>query len=721
MAFYSEVLRRRENIDTASVLAADDALRKGSENASAASRLEDTKTALSVLLRRFGIEPRQVRCCHNTEELLDAMLDPEDIMYECIHVQDSAWKKQANQILAFLEDGTPILMSPSLIGYRYLDPVTGKTGRVTKKLALQERAYIIFRPIGKGTFSLLRFLGLMMHLVTPWDIPSIAAASLAATLLGLVAPSLNKQVLSKVVEIGEGAMPYLLASGTVFVLAGVTKGAVTVIKELFLTRMKRRMSSQMQTAIIAKLLFMPYSYFGKLGTGKLSNQVKNGSRITDMMISFVMNHLLSTIFSIVYIPQMYELAPELVLPAVLLVAFQMLLSVFIAVGSAKHTRHKIALEQKADSYLFEVLKGMQKIRNIGAHKRAYARMAEDYRKNLNAELAPPAFILLHEQIIHAVSSAATVILLIIAAFTKTSQVDYIAFTASYALIAASINSLVGMCNNIVSMKPLFAQLQEMFSSTENETGVEYVSTLKGDIELRDLCFSYDKSEHGCVDNISLHIRPGEKVAFVGESGCGKSTLLKLLLGMLEPDSGTILYDGKQLSTLNKRSLRKKIASVFQFTRVFPGTIYDNICFTSVHTDEAAAWRAAEMAAIAEDIRELPLGMETDISEGNGGGFSGGQKQRLMLARAFAQKPSILILDEATSALDNIAQQKVLESVYQMRCTVLMVAHRLSTVIDCDRIVMLKNGVIAEQGDYETLIQNNGPFAEFIRKQQIKEE
>ena len=135
-------------------------------------------------------------------------------------------------------------------------------------------------------------------------------------------------------------------------------------------------------------------------------------------------------------------------------------------------------------------------------------------------------------------------------------------------------------------------------------------------------------------------------------------------------------------------------------------------------DEDAAWEAAEKAAIADDIRKLPLGMDTEISEGNGGGFSGGQKQRLMLARAFAQKPSVLILDEATSALDNIAQKKVLESVYEMKCTVLMVAHRLSTVINCDRIIMLQNGSIAEQGDYETLIKNNGAFAELVRKQQI---
>lgn len=721
MPIYSDNLREREALDDQLVQSAEKALREGTENTAGIDPLEKIKTALSVILHRFRISPREVRCCSCTEELLDAMLDPENIMYEKIDISDTFWKKQNNQVLAFFENGSPIIMSPSLTGYKYLDPISRKKGIYTKRLKLRKDAYIIFRPLGNGAFSLIKFLRHMVHLVSPGDIPSLVLASLAVTLLGIVAPNINKQVLTRVSQIGEGAIPYLLTSGAVFVLAGLIRGAFSVIKTLLLGRMKQRISSQMQTTIMAKLLLMPYSFFGAPETGKLSNQVKNGSRATDMILNLVMNHLLNTIFSLVYIPQMYKLAPVLVFPAVLLLAVQMLISVIFTFASAKHTENKIALQQNSDSFLFEVLKGMQKIQNMGAQKRAYAKIADNYRKTLSAELDPPFYVMLNEKIVLAVSMAASVILLITAAVSDTPKEDYIAFTASYALIAASVNSLIGICNSIVTMNPLLRQLRDLFSSSESETGIEYINRLKGEIELKDLCFSYDKSEHGCVDNINLHIRPGEKVAFVGESGCGKSTLMKLLLGMIEPDSGSVIYDKKPIATLNKRSLRKRVASVFQFTRVFPGTIYDNICFNSVGLDEANVWKAAEQAAIADDIRSLPLGMQTDISEGNGGGFSGGQKQRLLLARAFAQKPSVLILDEATSALDNISQKKVLESVYKMKCTVLMVAHRLSTVIDCDRIIMLQNGVIAEQGDYETLIQNNGPFAELVRKQQISEE
>ena len=435
-----------------------------------------------------------------------------------------------------------------------------------------------------------------------------------------------------------------------------------------------------------------------------------------MVITFVLNNLLTVIFSAAYIPQIKRLAPELLVPALLVLALQMILSVVLSITSAGHTKRKIALQQEEEGYAFEVLKGMQKIQNRGVHRIVFAKIADKFGRSLSAEMTPPLFILLHEQIITIVSAGGTALLLILAAASGMPQADYIAFTVSFGLISESVGALVSMCGNAVMMRPLIQQLSELFSDGVKESGVEYVRSLKGEIEISDLCFSYEAGRRGCVNHINLHISPGEKLAIVGESGCGKSTLLKLLLGMIDPDSGTILYDGKPLATLNKRSLRRQIASVFQFTRVFPGTIYDNICLNAPGLSEEEAMKAAEQAAIADNIRSLKLGLETEVTEGNGGGFSGGQKQRLNLARAFAQKPSVLILDEATSALDNVSQHKVLETVYGMKGTVIMVAHRLSTVIDCDRIIVLKDGCIVGEGNYEELIHSNDYFAELVRKQ-----
>ncbi len=717
MNIYSEFLLNKEKRDNELDRQADNALRNDMPESESSEQIAYIRMCVQEILNRFEIDPLEVRNCNSAEEILNAMLDPLDILYQKIDMKDKNWRSQSAYILAFTADGSPLVLAPSVFGYNYYNPANLRRGLVTKKLELGPEGYMVFRPLESGEFSMKSFVSLLLHLISPRDIPCMAAASLAVTLLGLVAPTMNKRVLTQALELGEGALPYLFSSATVFVLAGIFKGIFGLIKSLILGRMKQRVSIQMQSAIMGKLLLMPYDYFTKGDTGRLSNQVRNGSRLSGMIIDFAMGNLLGVVFSLVYIPQMKGLAADLVIPALLFLLVRMLLSMALTIASARHTAKTIAIEQDSESFVFDVLKGIQKVQSMGAQKRVYSRIAGKYRNVLSAEINPPIMIRLSGVYQSFISGLASAMILIIAAYSNVSQPDYVAFTASYALITNAVSSLVKMVNSLVTMKPLRDELSELFNYQGSEKGVEYVRTLGGVIELKDLCFSYTKSERGCVDHINLSINAGEKVAIVGESGCGKSTLLKLLLGMLTPDKGMILYDGRPLSTLNKRSLRKKIASVFQFTKVFPGSVYDNISFTSDNCSEQDAWDAARKAFISEEIRALPLGMDTEISEGNGGGFSGGQKQRLMIARAFAQKPSIMILDEATSALDNISQHEVLKSVYDLKCTVIMVAHRLSTVVGCDRIIMLQNGRIVEEGDYDTLIKRNGPFTELVKRQQ----
>ncbi|MCF0141985.1 MAG: ATP-binding cassette domain-containing protein [Parasporobacterium sp.] len=355
---------------------------------------------------------------------------------------------------------------------------------------------------------------------------------------------------------------------------------------------------------------------------------------------------------------------------------------------------------------------------MGAQKRAYAMTISKYSKVLDLSYNPPLWIRLNSVILTAISSFSTLFILIYAAVSGVSNAEYIAFTASFGILSSTLDSLVGVTRTITRLKPNLEQLDQLFafSSTQTE-GNRYVRSLQGNIDIEDLSFSYSKDIPPCLNHLSLHIRRGEKVAIVGESGCGKSTLLKLMIGLIQPTSGSIAYDGLPLSSFNLRSFRKRVGSVFQFSRVFPGTIMENICFCAPESTEEEAWEAAEKAAIAEEIRALPSGMSTEITEDANGGFSGGQLQRLILARVFAQKPSLVILDEATSALDNRSQHHVLSSVYNLPCTVIMVAHRLSTVKNCNRIIVLKSGKIAEEGDYDTLMSRRGVFYELVKKQQ----
>ena len=258
-----------------------------------------------------------------------------------------------------------------------------------------------------------------------------------------------------------------------------------------------------------------------------------------------------------------------------------------------------------------------------------------------------------------------------------------------------------------------------FLETEPEVSdnSEIVTKLSGGIELNNVYFRYTENSPYIVNDLSLKIRAGEYVAIVGRTGCGKSTLMRLLLGFEKPEKGAVYYDGKDLNRLDLRSLRRKIGSVIQSGGLFQGDIYSNIVISAPELTLNEAWEAAEIAGIADDIRAMPMGMHTIISEGQGG-ISGGQKQRLMIARAVAPKPKILMFDEATSALDNKTQKQVSEALDSMGCTRIVIAHRLSTIRHCDRILVLDKGSIIEEGSYEELIEKNGYFAELVERQRL---
>ena len=247
---------------------------------------------------------------------------------------------------------------------------------------------------------------------------------------------------------------------------------------------------------------------------------------------------------------------------------------------------------------------------------------------------------------------------------------------------------------------------------------EIVIRISGGIELELVFFRYNDETPYVLNDLSLKIKPGEYVAVVGKTGCGKSTLVRLLLGFEKPERGAIFYDRHDLNSLDPRSLRRQIGVVIQNGQLFQGDIFSNITISAPQLTLDAAWEAAEIAGIAKDIREMPMGMHTVISEGQGG-VSGGQKQRLMIARAIAPKPKILILDEATSALDNKTQKQVSDALDNLRCTRIVIAHRLSTIRNCDRILVMDDGEIIEEGDYTTLLAKGGHFAKLVERQRLE--
>ena len=307
---------------------------------------------------------------------------------------------------------------------------------------------------------------------------------------------------------------------------------------------------------------------------------------------------------------------------------------------------------------------------------------------------------------------------VLAVESGVSVADYYAFNTAYGMVSGAFSSLAGIALTVSQIKPVLNMVKPFFDAVpEVSDGKQVLTRLSGGVELNNVSFGYDENMPLVIDNLSLKIRPGQYVAIVGKTGCGKSTLMRLLLGFEHPKKGAIYYDGKDLEKIELRSLRRRIGVVMQNGKLFQGDIYSNIVISAPWLSLQDAWEAAELAGIADDIKSMPMGMDTMISEG-AGGISGGQRQRLMIARAIAPKPKILMFDEATSALDNITQKKISESLDRLKCTRIVIAHRLSTIKQCDRIIVLDKGKIIEDGRYEELIEKNGFFAELVARQRL---
>ncbi|MEE0970543.1 MAG: ATP-binding cassette domain-containing protein, partial [Clostridia bacterium] len=307
----------------------------------------------------------------------------------------------------------------------------------------------------------------------------------------------------------------------------------------------------------------------------------------------------------------------------------------------------------------------------------------------------------------------------VAAKNNVGVADYYAFNSAYAIASVAFFSFIEITVAAAEIKSKIEDIN-LFFETEPEISSEkqVLTKISGGIELCNVSFRYADEMPDVIDNISLKISPGQYVAIVGKTGCGKSTLMRLMLGLEKARKGVIYYDNKDIEKIDLKSLRQKIGVVMQDGKLFHGDILSNITIASPNIPAEKVWEAAEIAGIADDIKKMPMGIKTIVSEGSRG-ISGGQKQRILIARAIVTNPKILMLDEATSALDNVTQKKIADSLEGLNCTRIVIAHRLSTIKQCNRIIVLDKGKIAEDGTYDELMQKNGLFAELVSRQKIE--
>ena len=719
MGLYTESIKERDRIDRELERGADIRIQSRLRGAMEPGMNDSAQFALNHILAVYGLSAREVHGYEDISEMLDMMLDPLGIIYEEVDLTDPSWIRRNDRMLAFLEDGSAVALEPTVHSYKYFCPGTGRVKHITSDIKFQDTAYAIPRPIKVRSVTAWSMCQYLLSLVSARDIISICTATLLVTLLGLVTPKMNQSVLQYIVPLGTDGYGILMRSLALFLAAGVIRAGLSTIKSISLGRMRIRIASDAQSAVMTRVLLLPERFFLNQSTGKLSKQISNARYLSDQLTGFVMGVSLTTFFSLIYLGQLASFSVKLLVPAIVILLIQTAFSLTVGYFYAENESRRQTAEMEERDFSYTSLKGIQRIKESGAERRIYAGWTKRYQDMLTCDMNQPAIMKLENVVVSFLSSLTTVILISLIVPNGIDRADYIAFTVSFALLTDVVTDLTDAQRKIVMLKPMMTQLSQILSAEpEASENKIYVSDLKGDIQLDKVCFAYEGSSAGCLDNISLHIHAGEKVAIVGESGCGKSTLLRMVLGVLKPDSGSVTVDGMLLDTVNLRSMRRNVGSVTQASRIMPGTIYSNIAFGCRKISLEDAKIAAEKAAVSEEIDELPLGYETKITDSNSGGFSGGQRQRVLLARCFASHPGIMILDEATSALDNIAQRKVLESVYAEQCTVIMVAHRLSTVKNCDKIIVLSNGTVAEEGTFDELMAAHGQFYELMRRQSV---
>lgn len=680
-----------------------------------------TKDAIDEILRYYHVKSREVPDgIGDVNEQLEYLMRPYGIMRRTVKLEDGWYRDAIGAMLGVLRDsGRVVALIPTgLSGYSYIDCETGKRKRINRKNSrlFEEEAIAFYKPFPLKKLSLPSLAAYIVRTLSVSDFVMIALATLALSLIGMISPMISKLLFDRVLT--SGSIRLLLSIAFFSVCVSVSTLLITAVKNMITSRIETKLSISVDAATMMRIMSLPADFFKKYSSGELSSRASQVGVLCKMLASTVLSTGLTSVFSLIYISQIFVYAPDLVVPALIIILVTVVFSLTSSVVQMKLSTRQMELSGKESGMTYALISGIQKIKLAGAEKRAFARWGNLYAENAKVTYDPPTFIKLNSVISLAISLVGTIVMYSMAVRSGVSVADYYAFNTAYAMVSGAFMALAGIALSAAQIKPILNMVKPFFDAVpEVSDGKQVLTRLSGGIELNNVSFRYSENMPLIIDNLSLKIRPGQYVAIVGKTGCGKSTLMRLLLGFEHPQKGAVYYDGKDLERIDLRSLRRRIGVVMQNGKLFLGDIYSNIVISAPWLSQKDAWEAAELAGIADDIRKMPMGMNTVISEGSGG-ISGGQRQRLMIARAIAPKPKILMLDEATSALDNLTQKKISESLDSLKCTRLVIAHRLSTIKQCDRIIVLDHGKIIEDGKYDELIEKNGFFAELVARQRL---
>lgn len=645
-------------------------------------------------------------------EQIETLFEKYNIFFRYITLSDGWWSRCTGYMLGFMaDDDTPVVLSPGFTDYTFVHPKTGELMKASKNgHLLKEEAVIACFPFPEEKLTVRSIMRYAVSCLCKYDFIYSLAACVAVSLLTMFTPYVCKLIFSEVIPSGDASQ--IVPIATLLFSAGVGLTMVQVARNLVVIRIKDKVEYTLQTALMSRLLLLPASFAKKFTPGDLSNRLLSLSRVSSRLTASFLSTLLTFLFSVIMFIQFFIYGGPLLFTGVIVIALQL-----VAMVLEYYYTEKVQLNvNDSNSHLigmiFALFSGIQKIKTSGAEFRVYHQWAKAYAPTEPFSSRQPLASFYMTSVSHCLKFLPMIVTMWAAWYYGLSLSDYIAYCAVLGLVCNSILQLQGITKIIARLLPETRLCRPvMDAKPEMKEGAQVVKSITGQIDIRGLKFRYADDMPLLFDGLNLTINSGDYVALVGTSGCGKSTLMRLMLGLEHPLGGSIFYDQYDLSDINLRSLRRYCMGIcMQDGQLIEGTIRDNIIFNDPLLTDEDAWEAARLAALDGDIRKFPLGMDTPITV-DGKGVSGGQRQRILIARALVRKPKVLFLDEATSALDNISQHIVVENLAKLTCTRIVIAHRLSTIRQCNRIIVLKDGRVADDGNFNEL-QARGYFSDF---------
>jgi ATP-binding cassette subfamily C protein len=642
------------------------------------------------------------------------------VRFRQVALQGRWWQADNGPLVGSLE-GRPVALIPQgPAAYVLHDPTSGQVRPVDEALAagLENFATLFYRRLPDAALNSWQLLRFALS-GTGQDLRRVLVLGLLIGLVQLSIPLATTLLFDQVIPSGE--INLLMQVGGGLIALALANFLLQLSQRIAVLRLESRAEASIQAALWDRLLELSPTFYRQFTAGDLAARMLGMSDIRAILSGAASMSILLAVFSSFNLGLMLYYSPRLTLAALLLIGLAVALSVYLGRRSVQLQVALSATAGKNQGAMLQLVTGISKFKVAGAEARAFATWAHRFaeQRQLSYQLRQVENLLAVFNATYPLLALWLIFLLVGGTgLSDFSLGQFLGFNAAFSqFITAGLyfsQSLIVILGTV----PLYQRLQPVLKAKpEVRPGQAEYLPLSGEIELSQVSFRYHSQQPYVLEDISFKVEVGEFVALVGASGSGKSSLLRLLLGFESPESGAIYYNGKDLQELDIRALRRQIGVVLQNARLASGgSLFSNIVGNS-GLDLEAAWEAARMVGLDADIKEMPMGMHTVLTEG-GGTLSGGQRQRLLIAAALVHRPRLIFFDEATSALDNRTQQIVSQSLEAMNTTRLVIAHRLSTIINADRIIVLEKGRIAQMGTYAGLSKQRGLFAEMVRRQSL---